>query len=105
MWICSLPTGILQLQFFPVMGRDNSSLMTFFSRSEFGQGSKKPVGGCCESSSSEQLSAVKSCKHQIPELLVSTLYLTVALLIWSVPSVCAQTSADQGKKSYHVLIY
>ncbi|KAG0604982.1 hypothetical protein M758_9G023800 [Ceratodon purpureus] len=70
--------------------------MTFSSRSQFGQGVKRPVGGCCDSCSSKQQSVAKSCKHRIPGLLVSTLYLTVTLLLWSASPVRAQTSVDQG---------
>lgn len=67
----------------------------FSSRSKLSKGLKAPVGGCCELSSSKQQSALKPC-NQIPGLLVSTLYLTATLLIWSAASVRAQTSVDEG---------
>lgn len=90
---------------YSVVGRDNSSMMRFSSRSEFGQGLEKLVGGCCESCSSKQQTVVKSCKQQIPELLVSTLYLTIALLICSASSVRAQTSVDQGERFESIRIW
>jgi hypothetical protein len=94
-WICSVPTGIVQFLF--SLGSDNSSMMTFSSRSKLSQGLKAPVGGCCELSSSKQQSVLKPC-IQIPGLLVSTLYLTATLLIWSAASVRAQTSVDEGER-------